>query len=368
MSKTTDIPLGEGRQIQFGIVGSGWRSEFYLRIAKELPQYFKVCGLVTRNTESRERLEKDWGIKTYSAIYDLLEAENPEFMVVSVTSHAIPDVIKSLAAENIPVLAETPPAPDLDKLIELNKLTLEGAKIQVAEQYHLHPAHASRIAIANSGLLGTVSHAQVSFSHGYHGVSMLRKLLGIGFENAEINGFRFNSRSVSGFSRKGLSNEETLAEAPHEFAIFDFGGKTALYDFERDQHRSFVRTQRIIARGERGEIANNTVKYLKDFKTPIEYDFIRKNTGEEGNMEGYFLKGILAGNEWVYTNPFIPGKLSDDEIAVASCLAKMSVCVKEGTDFYSLAEASQDQYLALMMTRAINTGEKVKTLTQPWAD
>ena len=56
----------------------------------------------------------------------------------------------------------------------------------MAEQYHLHPLHAARIAIANSGKLGEISQVQISECHGYHGISLMRKLLGIGFENASI--------------------------------------------------------------------------------------------------------------------------------------------------------------------------------------
>jgi hypothetical protein len=32
---------------------------------------------------------------------------------------------------------------------------------------------------------------------------------------------------------------------------------------------------------------------------------------------------MLAGEEWIYKNPFIPGRLTDDEIAIATCLKKM---------------------------------------------
>lgn len=53
-------------------------------------------------------------------------------------------------------------------------------------------------------------------------------------------------------------------------------------------------------------------------------------------------------------------------IAVASCVEKMYRYVKGGPDFYSLAEASQDQYIALMINKAIITGEKVVTENQPW--
>ena len=35
---------------------------------------------------------------------------------------------------------------------------------------------------------------------------------------------------------------------------------------------------------------------------------------------------------------------------------------------YSVAEAAQDQYLQLEVRRAAASGERVRTLPQPWAD
>jgi hypothetical protein len=89
--------------------------------------------------------------------------------------------------------------------------------------------------------------------------------------------------------------------------------------------------------------------------------------GEYGNLDGFGLKGILAGEEWIYKNAFTPGRMTDDEIAVASCLEKMYQYTKTGQDFYNLAEGSQDHYLSLMINEAVRTGEKVRTESQPWA-
>ena len=69
----------------------------------------------------------------------------------------------------------------------------------------------------------------------------------------------------------------------------------------------------------------------------------------------------------MYTNPFFPARLSDDEIAVATCLQKMWEYVNVGQDFYGLAEASQDHYLGMMIQQAIESKEPVKTETQIWA-
>ena len=40
--------------IKFGIIGAGWRSEFYLRIAALLPSKFSVSGIYIRNSEKQK--------------------------------------------------------------------------------------------------------------------------------------------------------------------------------------------------------------------------------------------------------------------------------------------------------------------------
>ena len=37
------------KTIEFGIIGGGWRSEFYLRIARALPERFHVDGMLVRD-------------------------------------------------------------------------------------------------------------------------------------------------------------------------------------------------------------------------------------------------------------------------------------------------------------------------------
>jgi predicted dehydrogenase len=355
------------KQIVYGIIGSGWRTEFFLRIAKELPERFKVFGVVTRTEASGKNIEEKFAVRTYRSIDDLLKATKIDFAIVSVPWKIAPLRTKELVERGIPVLTETPPAPDLDGLIEINKLTERGAKIQVAEQYHLHPLHAARITIAISGKLGEISQVQISECHGYHGVSLMRKLLGIGFENASITATKITAPLMMGPNRNGGPVEEKVIESEQVIASFDFGGKYGIYDFSDDQYFSWIRSKRLLVRGSKGEINGMSVRYLKDFQTPVEYDLKRVNLGEYGNLEGFGLKGILAGEEWIYLNPFSSGKLSDDEIGLAACLEKMYEYTTTGEDFYSLAEGSQDHYLSLMIAEAVKTGVKIKTERQPWA-
>jgi len=356
--------------ISFSIIGgASFRAQYYLRIAQALPDQFRVSGMVVRDEGKGHDLEKRWHVSTYRNLTQLLEKEQPDFVVVSVSGSACPEYLLELGKLGIPALAETPPAPSIEGLITLNEqLACKGAKIQVAEQYHLHPIQQARLSLIQAGRLGKVTQATVSISHFYHGVSLIRKMLGINFEDAVIRGMRFEAPIVAGPDRSGPPKEEKMIIAERDLVWLEFDQKLGIYDFTKDQHRSWIRSNHLSVRGDRGEIFDNRLSLLADYSTPIHLDLKRINRGEEENQEGYFLDGIMAGEQWVYRNPFISARLYDDELAIASCLKKMGEYLEGGPSFYSLAEASQDQYLGLMMEKAIRSSEAVRTVRQPWAD
>src|SRR5690606_4306626 len=140
--------------------------------------------------------------KFFNTLDELL-AEKPLFIVTSLPWDVNALTLTELAEKGIPALSETPPARTIPELEALFQLVEADAKIAVAEQYHLQPHHDARIQIAHSGKLGTVSHAQVSVAHGYHGISLIRRLLGIGYENVSITAHRFVSPIVEGLQREG---------------------------------------------------------------------------------------------------------------------------------------------------------------------
>lgn len=354
-------------KIVFGIIGSGWRSEFYMRIARLMPEHFEVCGVVTTNVERADKISKAFGLRIFQTVDELLENAKPEFVVVSVAKSAAPDMSLSLLKKAIPVLAETPAADSLDKLLQFNRELPKAAKYQVAEQYFLQPTHQAMLSYIAGGKLGEIHQARISFTNNYHAISLMRKFLGVKFENAGITATRFKVPGYPGFSRQGNPVKEELAVKEQTIAIFNFGDKTGVYDFEADQHRSWIRSQQILIKGTKGEINNTSIRYLKDYLTPIKSDFKRINIGENENLEGYGLKGIIADGDWHYTNPFMNYRLSDDEIGVATCIVKMSEYVRSGKPFYSLTDASQDMYFAELLEKAVESGSVIKSETQPWA-
>jgi len=352
--------------IKFGIVGGGWRAAFYLRIARTVPERFAVTGVVVRDAAKGRQIEERWGVPTHRTLDALLRADPPSFVVVSVPWAVTPTVVVELAERTIPTLAETPPAPDVEGLRGLYERVGPGARLQVAEQYPYQPLHAARLALVASGVLGTVTQAQVSVAHGYHGMSLIRRFLGLAFEDATITAHRFVSPLVEGPGRGGPPAQERLTSSTQVIAHLDFGDRLGVYDFTGDQYFSWIRSPRLLVRGERGEIDGTRVRYLVDYQTPVALDLRREDAGVDGNLEGYYHKGILAGATWLYRNPLAPGRLSDDEIAVGTCLERMAAYVDGGPDFYSLAEAAQDHYLSLVLGQALARGEGVATQPQPW--
>ncbi|MCL2415263.1 MAG: Gfo/Idh/MocA family oxidoreductase [Defluviitaleaceae bacterium] len=345
----------------FGLYGSGWRAEFFLRIAKALPEQFEVCGAITRSGYRAARIVWDFGVRCYKSADEMLSAAKPDFIILAVNRNAGMDIALDLLKRGIPVLMETPPAPDMESLERFRESMPSGAMLQIAEQYPMQPMHSARLAFLETGKIGAVQHAYISYSQSYHAMALMRKYLGIRFESVEITAKSFPISVVAGPGREGEPKEEKIVCKTQTVALLDFGGRTGLYNFESEQHRSWVRSSVVQIKGERGELYNTDIKYLKDFKTPIESSFIRKNLGYDENLEGHDLKGIIGDGSWYYRNPYQGLRFSDDEIAVAGCLESMVAYIQGGPDFYSFEEAAQDIYLALMVEKAAKSGERVTT-------
>lgn len=350
----------------FGLIGGGWRAEFLLRVARDLPEQFPLAGVLVRDPEKRKALADRWRVPVFATIDDLFHGTDPAFVVTSVPWAANLPVLELLAERNIPALSETPVAPEIPDLHRVFSLVQSGARIQVAEQYLFQPLHAARLNLIASGRIGAVTDATVSIAHGYHGLSLLRRYLGSELRLPVITASKFQSRLVNGPGRGGPPAEHTTKTSEKVVAHLDFGDLLGIYDFVSDQYFSWIRSPHLLVRGETGEINQNTVRYLHDFRTPAQYDFIRRDTGQDGNLEGHCLESILGGGEILYRNPFPGMRWSDDEIAVATSLSKMQRYAATGETFYDVAEACQDRYLDLLVEEAIASGVKVAAQTQPW--
>ena len=49
-------------KLRFIVVGSGWRSLFYWRIAQALPERFELCAMLCRTEEKAEKMHREYGV------------------------------------------------------------------------------------------------------------------------------------------------------------------------------------------------------------------------------------------------------------------------------------------------------------------
>jgi hypothetical protein len=126
------------------LIGAGWRGEFYLRIARDLAEHFPLTGVVEHTAKKREQALPRGGA-TFANVEELIAAQRPSFIVTCVPPEANLPLLESLASHHVPVLSETPIGRTLQELHRVAALAKAGARIQVAEQYHFQPMHATHL-------------------------------------------------------------------------------------------------------------------------------------------------------------------------------------------------------------------------------
>ena len=128
--------------IRFGLIGSGWRAEFYLRIAKAVPELFELTSVLIRDSEKGRIFSDKMDVPVVNTVDELIETK-PDYLVLSVKRGITSKYLPVLFKRGIPVLCETPPGEDMKELESVwDNYKIYGGKIQIAEQYFAQPLYA----------------------------------------------------------------------------------------------------------------------------------------------------------------------------------------------------------------------------------
>jgi len=345
----------------FAVVGAGWRAGFFWRLAATLPDLTCVGAVV--------RTPRDLPVPAFGSLAECLRSARPDFIVTAVPWPATPDVIAEAVALGVPVLAETPPAPDLPGLRDLWARVGGSGLVQVAEQYLLMPAHAARAALVSSGAIGTPTQVQVSSTHQYHAVSLMRGLLDAGRGPVTVRAVRTTAPLVDPLTRDGWTDDPDPKPATTTIAVIDFGGgRSGVYDFTGNQWHNQLRFRRILVRGTHGELRDDEVVRLVGPRTIVRSPLVRRQTGYDLDLDGYDTDHISLGGQVLYRNPYPGLRWNDEEIAIASLLQAMAAWVRgDGPAPYPLADGAQDHRIALAIEEAADSGATVVTTPEAWA-
>jgi predicted dehydrogenase len=341
----------------FVVVGAGWRAEMFWRLAAALPGVECVGAVV--------RTPRELPVPALRAIDEV----RADFVVTAVPWDVNPAVIRAAVDRGLPVLAETPPAPDLPAMRALWDDVGASGLVQVAEQYLLVPAHAARLAAVRAGVLGTPTQVQVSSTHMYHAISMMRGHLGVGGEPATVRAMRTTAPLVDPLTRDGWTGDAAPRPADTTIAVLDWGeGRSGVYDFTANQWHNQLRFRRLVVRGTHGELRDDEVVRLLGPETITRSPLVRRQTGYDLDLDGYDTDHITLGDRVLFRNPYPGHRWNDEEIAIATLLARTADWVRgDGPGPYPLHEGLQDHHLALAVEEAADTGRTVVTSREAWS-
>jgi predicted dehydrogenase len=348
--------------VDFVVIGSGFRAQLLLQVARGLDTV-RCVGAVVRTPRSLE-------VPTFPSLDACLGETAVDFVLTATPKALTPEFVGAAVERGLPVLAETPPAPDLDGLRALWSAVGGSGLVAVAEQYPMIPAYAARAAVVAGGAIGTPTQVQVSSTQQYHAVALIRGLLGAGRGPVTARATRFTAPLVSPLSRAGWTDDEAERPTTTTIATLDFGeGRSGVYDFTEQQTRNQLRFRRLTVRGSAGELHNDEVVRMTGPRSLVRTPLVRRQTGHDLDLIGYDTEHISLGAEVLYRNPYPGRRWMDDEIAMATLLEQTARWARsEGPAPYPLAEGIQDHQVALAIEEAADRDATVTTSVEPWTE
>jgi predicted dehydrogenase len=345
----------------FALIGSGWRAQMFLKVARELGT-IRCGGVVVRTSR---RLD----VPTFTSLDACLREVSVDFVLTATPRPVTPHFITAAVDRGLPVLAETPPAPDLDGLRTLWSAVGTSGLVQIAEQYPMMPSHAARAALVATGAIGTPTQVQVSSTQQYHAVALIRGLLAAGRGSVSVRATRFTAPLVSPLSRTGWTDDEEAHPTTTTIATLDFGdGRSGVYDFTEQQTRNQLRFRRLTVRGSAGELHNDEVVRMAGPRTLVRTPLVRRQTGHDLDLIGYDTEHISLGSEVLYRNRYPGRRWMDEEIAMATLLERTASWVRgDGPEPYPLAEGAQDHQIALAIDESAESDTAVTTSGEAWS-
>ena len=348
--------------LRFLIVGSGYRSEYFGRVAATWPEQFQTLYLC-RSEEKVNLIRQHTGMEATTSLSRCL-AFRPDFVVIAVDRAHLADVAIEWIDRGFPVVTETPVADSEQKMKQLWAFSRQGAKIVCCEQYHRQPLLAAGLEAVAAGLIGDPSSLYLSLLHDYHGFSLIRRALQAApGEPYTLRGIRRPNTVVETDSRYGAILDGRTKETDRDMALISFAsGKTAVYDFSSIQYRSYIRSRHLTLRGPRGEWTDTMILYLDESNQPRRKYLLPELPEAYRVLDTQALRD--RRRNWLFE--LAPDTLQD-EFAIASLLLDMGAYIAGGASPYPLEEALEDSLFWLRLSEAVqHPDQEIVVRDRPW--
>ena len=293
---------------EYILFGTGWRAMFYVRIATHLTSLLRINAIYTRR--------KDFSLPGFYVTDNAEDALSKPHDAVIVASGRIGflETMKYLGKRGETILTET----SFLTLTEEELKEVEDIKGYTLEQYPHFPLFSAVIKATER--IGKVDQLKLSSLHNHHASAILRAILKENSIPKDISAVDFPSSTIKTAGRGGRIKNGEREEYIRKIRIIRYpSNKLFIHDFSTNTYHSTLIRDKIEVRGERGIVDENGVRYVgKDGETIVMPFVFHRDT--EFFASTMTLSHITLGSEVVFSNPFYPSPLSDDEIAVALLL------------------------------------------------
>ncbi len=341
----------------FVIIGTGWRAQYYVRIAKALPEIFNLQAVYSRTQEKAEEFSREHKIHGTNSLEEIINLK-PDFVVIAVKKDEGLKTARQWLEYGFTVLMETPAALTKEALDEVKEIQKTGKKLVVAEQYIFYPEYSAVLKLLSTGLIGEVNYISISSAHEYHGASLMRHFLEVEDLPEKVMVKTFSYPTTETLTRYESFTDGRIKNKNRTVGLFEFmANKAAVYDFDSEQYRSPIRKNQLKIQGVRGEIHDRKVYYLDSQNRPVESEIkIESRTieTENSNPNLHYVKEITEisfEGKVLYTPPFGCCGLAEDETAIAVLMESTGRyakgLVKE--PLYPLKKAVLDAEMMFMM-------------------
>lgn len=348
--------------LSYVIVGSGYRAEYFGRVAATYPKLFRAM-FFCRSEEKAALMMQRTGAQASVSLEECLSFK-PDFAVIAVDRGHVADTAEDWLAMGYPVVTETPVGDTPEKLDRLWRWGQSGAKIVCCEQYHRYPILAAGLKAIEECKIGAPSSAYISLLHDYHAFSLLRKALGIKLgEGYTLRASRQINPVTVTDSRYGAILDGSTLQAERDTAHIAFAsGQEAIYDFCPVQYRSFIRSRHFTVRGDRGEWNDTVILSLSRQNNPERTYLLPEIPEKYRVLDTQALRD--ARRNW---KAELAPDTVQDEFAIASILLDMDEYLSGGPSPYSLEEALEDAWFWLLLSRAVQTPwQPIQSPALPW--
>lgn len=355
---------------KFVLVGSGWRANYYMRIARALPEVFELSAIFCRSEERAQKVAEESGFYTTCSMDECIELK-PDFVVVSVKKTEGANTARKWMDKGFVVIQETPLGLDLETLRNFLDRSKKGQRIVVAEQYTRYPSIRAILNVLDKRLIGDVSCLNLSVAHEYHGASIMRAIMGIKADaEYTVRAKTYEFPVIETLTRYDSFDDGRSTLKKRTLATVEFdNGKLCIYDFDSEQYRSPIRKNTIKVQGLSGELIDNTCYYLDQECKPhvslIEQnEYIVETSNENPNLKRFIEMGNISfEGQKVYEPYFGLCQLSEDETAIAKLMAETGEYSRGNADSpYSIEDAIADARFAYILGQAIKSGNTENSL------